>query len=252
MEDSEDANPTVSEEVDEEEPETVKEAVQEVDGLEKRAEGEIEGVLDVEGEDVIEASEALYGEPQEVESQGREASPQGEMVDSVDLAEVILVMTSLGSSRRSFYSSKRAQNLLDCKDVVYFLIDSNRDMSTARDLKDSELIDDWRSKKLLMASDSERKSGAGETSGSVVIPQVLVDGVVIGSETALQDLEEDGDLEWIFARAACPSCLHEKPSVCSECPSCGIQFCSMIPQDFVDSGQVTQVYKGTEIEQAQR
>lgn len=29
---------------------------------------------------------------------------------------------------------------------------------------------------------------------SVIIPQLLVDGVVVGDETTLQDLEEDGDL----------------------------------------------------------
>lgn len=43
--------------------------------------------------------------------------------------KIILVVTSLGSFRRQFFGSKRAQHLLNCKGYVYHLIDSNRDVT---------------------------------------------------------------------------------------------------------------------------
>lgn len=50
--------------------------------------------------------------------------------------------------------------------------------------------------------------------------------------------------DWIFARAACPSCLHEKPTEASSCPSCGAVFTSLIPADVQASGAVQQMLQG--------
>lgn len=48
------------------------------------------------------------------------------------LAEIILVGTSLGSVRKQYFDSKRLANLLDCKAVIYYLIDANLDSSVAK------------------------------------------------------------------------------------------------------------------------
>ncbi|KAK2194859.1 uncharacterized protein BdWA1_003676 [Babesia duncani] len=52
-------------------------------------------------------------------------------VEAEQLAEVVLVTTSLGSIKKQFFQSKRAQHLLDCKNIVYYLVDANRDISVA-------------------------------------------------------------------------------------------------------------------------
>ncbi|KAL8451175.1 hypothetical protein Emag_002849 [Eimeria magna] len=132
------------------------------------------------------------------------------------------------------------------------------------DLKDTELFKEWRSQGILRCVES---ADGGEP--EVELPQVLVDGVVLGGETDLQELEEDGDLaaecekkgscgivwdrvgscgivwdHWVFARAACPCCLHEKPTEASSCASCGAVFTSLIPADVLAAGEVQQMLQG--------
>ena len=50
--------------------------------------------------------------------------------------------------------------------------------------------------------------------------------------------------DWIFARAACPCCLHEKPTDASSCASCGAVFTSLIPPEIQASGGVQQMLQG--------
>lgn len=50
--------------------------------------------------------------------------------------------------------------------------------------------------------------------------------------------------DWIFARAACPSCLHEKSPDASSCPSCGVVFSSLVPPELVAEGCVQQMLQG--------
>ncbi|KAL8435245.1 hypothetical protein ACSSS7_002591 [Eimeria intestinalis] len=144
----------------------------------------------------------------------------GEAPDLGEAAEIVVIGTSLGSIKRQFFSSKRVQHFLDY-------------------LKDTELFKEWRSQGLLRCVESP---DGGEP--EVELPQVLVDGVVLGGETDLQELEEDGDLDWVFARAACPCCLHEKPTEASSCASCGAVFTSLIPADVLAAGGVQQMLQG--------
>ncbi|KAL8272400.1 hypothetical protein Esti_003690 [Eimeria stiedai] len=163
----------------------------------------------------------------------------GEAPDLGEAAEIVVIGTSLGSIKRHFFSSKRVQHFLDCKGVVYFLIDCNRDLSSAMNLKDTELFREWKAQGILRCVEPAE---GGEP--EVELPQVLVDGVVLGGETDLQELEEDGDLDWVFARAACPCCLHEKPTEASSCASCGAVFTSLIPADVLAAGEVQQMLQG--------
>ncbi|CDJ43666.1 hypothetical protein, conserved [Eimeria tenella] len=122
---------------------------------------------------------------------GPQAVTLGEAPELGEVAEVVVVATSLGSIKRQFFSSKRVQHFLDCKGIVYFLIDCNRDTSAAMNLKDIELFKEWKAQGILRTVENPN-SETGEP--EVELPQVLVDGVVLGGENELQELEEDGDL----------------------------------------------------------
>ncbi|CDI81824.1 hypothetical protein, conserved, partial [Eimeria acervulina] len=74
-------------------------------------------------------------------------------------------------------------------------------------LKDTELFNEWKAQGILRTvenpnSESGEPEGAAAitttrlsaVSAAVELPQVLVDGVVLGGEHELQELEEDGDL----------------------------------------------------------
>lgn len=154
-------------------------------------------------------------------------------------AEIVLVMNSFGGLRRSYFASKRAKHLLDCKGVVYYVVDCNKDFTDASGLKDNELYDKWVAQGKLKKSEREVT-----VEDNIQIPQVLMDGHPIGNEISLQDLEEDGDLDWIYARAACPACLNEKDPSEVTCPTCHLALESIVPEDLVYSGQIQQLYKG--------
>lgn len=156
-------------------------------------------------------------------------------------AEVVLLMTSFGGVRRHFFSSLRARHLLDCKGIVYYVVDCNKDFSEASGLKDKELFDQWRAEGRLKKSEIEAPA---TNEDNVQIPQIIIDGHPIGDEVALQDLEEDGDLDWICARAACPQCLNEKDSNDATCASCALNLESIVPEDMVYSGHIQQLCKG--------
>lgn len=50
--------------------------------------------------------------------------------------------------------------------------------------------------------------------------------------------------DWIFSRAACPACLHEKSPSAISCESCGATFRSLIPPDYITEGCVLQMLQG--------
>ncbi|PHJ23807.1 hypothetical protein CSUI_002338 [Cystoisospora suis] len=226
--------------------EEVEEGVGEEGEGEGGGEGEGEGGGDGEGEE-DEVSGDVSAEVDELAGEGgaggHALAADGlgfdEVPDTGEVAEIVLVTTSLGSIKKQFFSSLRMRNFLDCKGVVYIIIDSNRDTSSAKNLKDVELFKEWKANGMLKAVETDENRDP-----EVIIPQLLVDGVVVGDETTLQDLEEDGDLDWIFSRAACPACLHEKSPSAISCESCGATFRSLIPPDYITEGCVLQMLQG--------
>lgn len=148
-------------------------------------------------------------------------------------AEVVLISTSLGGIKTAFFSSLRAKNLLDCKKYVYFIIDSNRDTSTAKNLKDTELYTQWKNDQLLLVNE-----------GGVVLPQILIDGCPIGTDVDLQNLEDEGLLDYIVARLKCPSCLKDKSNTDVACPNCHLNYACMISDDLLKEKAVIQLLQG--------
>ncbi|KAH7648452.1 hypothetical protein FG379_000376 [Cryptosporidium bovis] len=152
-------------------------------------------------------------------------------------AEVVLIHTSLSGVRRHFYGSLRAKQFLDVKGVVYYQIDANRDFSAAAELEDSEIFENLKNEGLL-------KADPLESDGTILLPQIFVDGVCIGNDTSLQDLEEDNDFDWIINRRACGSCLSDKEEDAEICPNCNQVFKTIVPPELVYSGGVQQIYRG--------
>lgn len=108
---------------------------------------------------------------------------------------------------------------------------------TSLDLGDSEIFDTLKSEGML-------KMDPLESDGTILLPQIFVDGVYIGNDVSLQDLEEDNDFDWIVNRRACGACLAEKEEDSEVCPSCNQIFKTIVPPELVYSGGVQQIYRG--------
>lgn len=104
---------------------------------------------------------------------------------------------------------------------------------------DSEIFDSLKSEGLL-------KMDPLESDGTILLPQIFVDGVYIGNDVALQDLEEDNDLDWIINRRACGACLSDKEEDMDVCPNCNQVFKTIIPPELVYSGEIRQIYRGNQ------
>ncbi|EKX72847.1 conserved hypothetical protein [Theileria equi strain WA] len=166
-------------------------------------------------------------DPSQVADPGEEPGLNKQGTQTAEqLAEVVLITTSFGGIKQKFFSSKRAQHLLDCKGLVYYHIDANKDISKATDFKDIELLDSWKAQSILKFSKN----------GEVVhLPQVIIDGIPIGDEKVLQDLEDDGDLDYMIARLLCPSCLSDKTADLVQCDKCKVEYRNIVPPEYVGS-----------------
>lgn len=103
---------------------------------------------------------------------------------------------------------------------------------------DSEIFDKLKNEGLL-------KMDPLESDGTISLPQIFVDGVYIGNDVSLQDLEEDNDFDWIINRRACGACLSDKDEDMEVCPNCNQIFKTIIPPELVYSGGVQQIYRGS-------
>eukprot|EP00435_Cladocopium_sp_Y103_P036800 s2163_g9.t1 len=139
-------------------------------------------------------------------------------------AEVVVLVTSLGAKRTEFNAGKRAKDLLEIKGVHHKIIDFNRD---ARQAGTGESENKAISK---LSEDGKLRSG---TNNDLILPQVFIDGQFVGNATDLQGLEDDGLLDNILMRRACPSCNSSRrtPDIteCTRCPACWEPFQEILP-----------------------
>ncbi|SOV78631.1 conserved Plasmodium protein, unknown function [Plasmodium reichenowi] len=148
-------------------------------------------------------------------------------------AEIVLITTSLGGIKSSFFSSLRAHQLLNCKKYIYFSIDANRDTSSAKNLKDIELFNKWKKGMILLSNEN-----------GIVLPQILIDGVPLGNDVTLQNLEDEGILDYIIARLKCPNCLIDKSNIEERCPGCKKYYVTLITDDLIQSDSVIRILQG--------
>eukprot|EP00386_Alphamonas_edax_P006966 GDKI01022764.1.p2 GENE.GDKI01022764.1~~GDKI01022764.1.p2 ORF type:complete len:218 (-),score=58.26 GDKI01022764.1:156-809(-) len=149
--------------------------------------------------------------------------------------EVVLISSSLSTSRSAFIQSKRAQRLLDIKGYYYILIDTNTDVSESTGRDDKALLQQWKDSGVLKFQLNEHQ----EQTTDVLVPQILIDGVQVGDQMDLQDLEEDDDLDEILLGNTCPACLaHRGGTAVTACPECGKEFHRLVEMDAIAEGRV--------------
>ena len=64
--------------------------------------------------------------------------------------------------------------------------------------------------------------------GSIILPQVLIDGINVGDGVDLQALEDEGNLELILKREICPKCLKGRKGG-SSCRMCKVNYSELMP-----------------------
>lgn len=136
-------------------------------------------------------------------------------------AEVVVLVTTLGAKRTEFNAGKRARDLMEIKRVHHKIIDFNRDARHAGTGESENIA----IRKLM----EQNKLKTGEND-DLVLPQLFVDGLYIGDANSLQGLEDDGLLESILLRRACPKCcdLRREPDT-KQCIKCGEKFEEILP-----------------------
>ncbi|CAK9117159.1 unnamed protein product [Durusdinium trenchii] len=137
------------------------------------------------------------------------------------VAEVVVLVTSLGAKRTEFNAGKRARDLLEIKGVHHKIIDFNRDARQAGS-GDSE-------NKAIAKLNADGRLRSGNNN-DLILPQVFIDGQFVGNGTDLQGLEDDGLLDNILKRQACMSCgsTRRKPDM-TQCPACWAHFEEILP-----------------------
>uniref|UniRef100_A0A7S4W504 Calponin-homology (CH) domain-containing protein n=1 Tax=Alexandrium monilatum TaxID=311494 RepID=A0A7S4W504_9DINO len=125
------------------------------------------------------------------------------------VAEVVVLLTSLGVDRKQKKESNQICDLLEIKRVHRKVIDMNKDTHCGNDDGQSEATERLMNRKELE---------------SWKLPQVFIDGCFAGDVPQLQNLEDDGVLGRILRRQLCLKCHSPKDSSHMTCPVCGAEF----------------------------
>jgi len=136
-------------------------------------------------------------------------------------AEVVVLVTTLGAKRTEFNAGKRARDLMEIKRVHHKIIDFNRDARHAGTGESENIA----IRKLM--EQNKLKTGDND---DLVLPQLFVDGLYIGDANELQGLEDDGLLDSILHRRACPKCgdRRREPDM-KQCVNCSEKFEEILP-----------------------
>ncbi|PFH38067.1 hypothetical protein BESB_004080 [Besnoitia besnoiti] len=151
-------------------------------------------------------------------------------------AEVILVVSSLSVRRRTMFNCERLANLLSCKGIVYYLVDANND-GAGHEAPNARLLRRWKRQRILRSAPHTHHRG-------ILIPQVVVDGQSIGTYNEVQQMEDDGVLDPVFARGRCPTCLQMRALEDRQCGWCHTQFRELLSVKRQDEGELKEMYRG--------
>eukprot|EP01056_Protomagalhaensia_sp_Gyna25_P000659 Protomagalhaensia_sp_Gyna_25__658@NODE_1308_length_1957_cov_56_131908_g1044_i0_p1_GENE_NODE_1308_length_1957_cov_56_131908_g1044_i0NODE_1308_length_1957_cov_56_131908_g1044_i0_p1_ORF_typecomplete_len474_score95_04SH3BGR/PF04908_15/6_8e03SH3BGR/PF04908_15/0_0011_NODE_1308_length_1957_cov_56_131908_g1044_i01741424 len=102
-------------------------------------------------------------------------------------AEVVVVVCSLQVSWKAYFQSYRTLRFLEAKGVDHFAIDINSDIGT--DTVDYNAIRVWLKEELLHRDHNKREGVM-----NCLVPQVLVDGVPLGTYEEILTMEDENDL----------------------------------------------------------
>jgi len=159
------------------------------------------------------------------------------------IAEVVVVITTLGAKRPEFNAGKRARDLLEIKRVHHKIIDFNRDCRGA--LGQTGTLMDVVIERLSQEPSAARKlqteAALDGDDEDLVLPQIFIDGLYLGNAEELQCLEDDGMLNEILFRKICPARINgikTKDEICGEarsqkatqCGKCKSSFQELMPE----------------------
>mmetsp|Transcript_50694 Transcript_50694/g.156954 ORF Transcript_50694/g.156954 Transcript_50694/m.156954 type:complete len:488 (+) Transcript_50694:113-1576(+) len=148
------------------------------------------------------------------------------------VAEVVVLLTSLGAKRSELNAGRLACNLLEVKRAHRKVIDLNLD---ARGGKES-------GEELAIERLEARNGAVRSDDGELPLPQIYVDGFYVGDTGALQELEDDGLLGRMLRRQLCLHCHQKKASKAMTCPSCGTQYEEVLPGTMTIQEELRQHY----------
>eukprot|EP01055_Gregarina_sp_Pseudo9_P000074 Gregarina_sp_Pseudo_9__73@NODE_104_length_4259_cov_13_977014_g96_i0_p2_GENE_NODE_104_length_4259_cov_13_977014_g96_i0NODE_104_length_4259_cov_13_977014_g96_i0_p2_ORF_typecomplete_len453_score115_24SH3BGR/PF04908_15/0_0078DZR/PF12773_7/2_4e03DZR/PF12773_7/0_14_NODE_104_length_4259_cov_13_977014_g96_i027314089 len=160
-------------------------------------------------------------------------------------AEVVIIVSSLQVSWRAYFQSYRTLRFLEAKGVEHFAIDVNADIGA--DTLDYSVLRAW-SKEELLHRDPLKVALKGEL--DCLVPQVLVDGVPLGTFEEIMTMEDENDLDYVLAREACPNCLYDRHPDSGHCGVCGAVFHDLISTKFLSPDSIRILLKRNEINSA--
>ena len=114
-------------------------------------------------------------------------------------AEVVILVTTLGTKRTEYNAGKRARDLLEIKRVHYKAVDFNRDARQSVVEMQNEAI------RRLTEEDSKYRKLQTDEEDDLLLPQLFLDGIFVGDGDDVQGLEDDGLLDDLLIRAKCPA-----------------------------------------------
>ncbi|EZG87282.1 hypothetical protein GNI_007380 [Gregarina niphandrodes] len=156
------------------------------------------------------------------------------MVGSADwTAEVVVIVTSLTTSRESYQESYRLLRFFEAKGVDHIAVDVNGDIG--HDSVDYKLLRKWHNEETLLVDSNKL---ADKVTLPIVVPQVLIDGVPVGPIDEIMSLEDENDLDYILAQAACPNCLVNRRASAGHCSRCSALFRNLISLKYLTPPEI--------------
>eukprot|EP00392_Amoebophrya_sp_AT5.2_P010470 g10532.t1 len=114
-------------------------------------------------------------------------------------AEVVVLITTLGTKRTEFNAGQRARDLLEIKRAHHKIIDFNRDARAQTTAVQGKAI------AKLSSEESKYRRLHTDDDDDLILPQIFIDGLYVGDADDLQGLEDDGLLDDLLLRKKCPS-----------------------------------------------
>jgi len=142
------------------------------------------------------------------------------------IAEVVVLVEENEKTYDGVQSMKLI-HLLKCHGVEFFEIIGNAHLASPKGPESKLVVGMYHLGRLVKDQGKLEK----RTHVPIALPQVLIDGIVVGDGVDIEDLIEDNDLDYILAREMCSRCL--APRSGSDCPFCGAVYRYMVDRELL-------------------